>query len=356
MYKYKKLGNHYICMQQNPLLLGSLYLFGYNRLNLNLIGVKRKNILGVLKLFIPFGVKNDKVVSLPIAGNICIQVHRGYKVFDYTQNTVTKVFSSEIEQSTVEREIRDVKEASKLTYAPRIRRLNLEEKWYMEDFIKGDMGYSTPEAKAGTFFEKYEKVIVQCLEDMLWLQPQTKVSSRNYINEMISSIEKKNLLDTDLDKNKVTEILRYINTLAENLNSRNTKTIYLAFSHGDYSLVNIVQMGKNLGVIDWEGVASRSILFDLYNYFLTELYYGRASKTLGLQVNRAITNLSRMLEKKASYLGREVMTYQELYRKIYYIERLKMLLDREFSNKQLDVAVRSMEVFQSYEQQYGNKN
>ena len=104
-------------------------------------------------------------------------------------------------------------------------------------------------------------------------------------------------------------------------------------------------------VIDWEGGGIRNPLFDLYNYFLTELYYERATSTSALvpKVNKAISYLQARLLPKIPELTRALVSLSPIYRRLYYLERVCMLLERELDNKLLSVIVRSIDVFNRYE-------
>ena len=108
-------------------------------------------------------------------------------------------------------------------------------------------------------------------------------------------------------------------------------------------------------VIDWESVAYRNILYDLYNYFFTEIYYERVKTNLVPEINHAIWSLQSRLMSQAPDIAKPLISLADCYRRLYYFERIRMLLARELSDKLLNVIVRSIEVFNRYEEAVGDK-
>jgi aminoglycoside phosphotransferase (APT) family kinase protein len=151
-------------------------------------------------------------------------------------------------------------------------------------------------------------------------------------------LEDGRLSKSGLEARKTDVISGFIESTAEQLRLKENHQIDLVFSHGDFSLVNILSTKDGIMVIDWESAGHRSTLFDLHNYFLTELHYGRATTNLVSEINEAI------------YIARTLPSLAETYRRLYYLERVLMLLERELSNSLLDVILRSIAVFNRYEE------
>jgi thiamine kinase-like enzyme len=124
----------------------------------------------------------------------------------------------------------------------------------------------------------------------------------------------------------------------------------LVFSHGDFSLVNIINTKNGIKVIDWESAGRRSVLFDLHNYFLTEVYYKRATLSIASEIDQAIAMLQARLAPSAPELAKTLPSRVQTYRELYYLERVCTLLDRELNDQRLDVILRSIDVFERYEQ------
>ena len=79
----------------------------------------------------------DSVIELPVSGHLCLQVHNGHKVFDLRQKVTTKVFSPEINLRIVIRQINRARRVGVHPFAPTVRRWNVEERWYEEDYVNG---------------------------------------------------------------------------------------------------------------------------------------------------------------------------------------------------------------------------
>ena len=102
-------------------------------------------------------------------------------------------------------------------------------------------------------------------------------------------------------------------------------------------------------VIDWESAGRRSALFDLYNYFFTESYYGRITTDLTSEISEAISSLQSRLTSKAPSIASSLCSLAGVYCRLYTLERVLALLERELSDDLLDVILRSIEVFARYE-------
>lgn len=289
------------------------------------------------------------MLDLSVRGNLCLRVHRGYKVFDFHRKTVTRIISSEVSQSTIINEIEAVRKASQLDFAPNILRWDLKERWYEEDFVSGYPCYSAAESEAGGILKIFHRHIAPCLEQMILLQDPMPTNLMEYIKKAKSIIKDRKLLTPELDVNKVNSISRYVESMVERLSLKKDFQIDLIFSHGDFSLVNILKTKETIKIIDWEGVDRRSALFDLYNYFFTELYYKRAKTSLVAEIKEAISSLQSRLSAKLPELAITLVSLAPIYRELYYLERVCMLLEREPTNKLLEVVLRSIEVFDRYE-------
>ena len=99
----------------------------------------------------------------------------------------------------------------------------------------------------------------------------------------------------NLDTEKVNVIYQFIQPILSKLFNYPDQPVYQVFTHGDFSLRNMLATKKRFVIIDWESIAHRSILFDLYNFFLTELYYNRVSTDLTSETRKAILTLQNRL-------------------------------------------------------------
>jgi hypothetical protein len=124
----------------------------------------------------------------------------------------------------------------------------------------------------------------------------------------------------------------------------------MVFSHGDFSLRNMLMTKEGIRVIDWESAGRRSVLFDLYNYFFTESYYGRIATNLVSEISEAISSLQSRIRSKAPDIAENLSSLTPMYRRLYYLERILVMLEREMSDDLLDVILRSIQVFKRYEE------
>jgi thiamine kinase-like enzyme len=158
-----------------------------------------------------------------------------------------------------------------------------------------------------------------------------------------------------IDKTKLSSLDRFIELTTKSIYLKKIK-IPLVFSHGDFSLVNILNTKNGKKVIDWEGANTRNPLYDLYNFFLTELYYNRAAKSLVTEINGAILNLHARLKRKVPEISATIMEFSPIYRQLYYLERVCLLFERALNENVIKVIFRSINVFNSYEKMTAKKH
>ena len=145
-----------------------------------------------------------------------------------------------------------------------------------------------------------------------------------------------------------TKIEESIQFFLRKLNSDKLK-IPLVFTHGDFSLVNILNTKNGVKVIDWADSGQRSALHDFYNYFFTELYYDRLSFSYLPKIRDAVLALQTRIAFRNHKITETFIPLFKRYRWLYYIERIALLLERELNEKTLNVILKSAEVFKKYE-------
>lgn len=359
-YKYVSIDGHYFRLNQNPLFLG-WFLFFRSWPPQHFSDPKKKKAIKTaikLALYQLNLLNNANAIELSKCGNLYLPVHRGCKVFDFHKMTVTKIISPEVDSATVTREIESVRKAGTLPFAPSVLSWDIKERWYEEDFVIGHPYYPSIKSRSSIYLNIFDQHISPCLEQMILLQAPIRTNISEYIKKTIKITEDNKITKAGLDTDKINYIKRYIKSVAERLGIEGNHPIDLIFSHGDFSLVNMLKTKNGLMVIDWEGGEYRNPLFDLYNYFLTELYYERATCTSDfvLEINKAISSLEAHLLQKVPDLGRTLLSLATTYRMLYYLERICMLLERELNNKLLSVIVRSIKVFNRYEEVIGSHN
>ncbi len=130
--------------------------------------------------------------------------------------------------------------------------------------------------------------------------------------------------------------------------------VYIVFTHGDFCPANMLSTRKGIRIIDWEGSTYRSSLFDFYSYFF---YRPVARKipvnTIVSEINEALPFFISSLAKRAPDISNSLLSLEKTYRRLYYIERICMLVERETTDSNLDVMdyiLRYIEVFNQYEE------
>jgi hypothetical protein len=264
--------------------------------------------------------------------------------------------NSEVDPRIVAREIEGVKKAGLLDFAPSILSQDVEERWHEEDFISGAPCFSASKSRSAIYFEIFQTEIAPCLEQMIFLQAATQKNLSEYLVNIIKILENSDLANPELERKKTNSIRGFVESIVERLRLCGNCRVDLVFSHGDFSLVNILRTKNGIKVIDWESASTRSLLFDLFNYFFTELYYRRATTSLVHEISEAILSLRSRIVTKAPDLAGAMVSLSDMYRRLYYVERIRMLLDRQLGNRQLDVILRSIEVFNSFEEVQEGRN
>jgi hypothetical protein len=357
-YQYIKIYDKYYCLQQNPLVLAWFLYYQHRSLCLHSLGLQRKKGRLGLKTLLRYQVclpTQVTVLELPVYGHVCIKVHRGYKVFNFRRKTVVKVLNPAIDTATVRDEIDSVRDASLLDFAPDIRRWSLAERWYEEDYISG-YSYrdgSVPPSGETDFLRIYYQRLEKFIEDMIFLKKPLIRDISFYLKENMNILEI--LIKTYKKSNKfeVSNIQLFLEKTEKLLVPHGNTKIYLIFSHGDFSFFNILKTRNGIMVVDWESASPRNVLYDLYNYFFAELFFKRVATTMVSEINDAIASLHARLLSRAPDMARSLLSSAEVYRGLYYLERIRMLMEREPNVDLLNTITRSIDVFNYFEKALG---
>jgi hypothetical protein len=292
------------------------------------------------------------MLELPFYGNLSLRVHRGYKIFDFKRKKVAKIMTGDIDFDLISNEIETVRLASRLDFSPKILQWNAQERWYEEEFIHGCPLYSDPAEKTDVSIEIYDRNIRPCLAEMILLEPIQTIEIHEYINRLLADAVHRKRIVSNESNQETPSVFGFIEKMAAQVNRIAEGHIPLVFSHGDFSLVNILKTDDGLKVIDWEGTDRRNPLYDLYNYFLTESYYKRTTKCLVSEIRQGIRSLQSSIASKAPKIASTLESFSDIYRRLYYIERICMLLERDASKRILNVILRSINVFNDYEEKF----
>ena len=350
-YRYIKIErNIYACLDQNPFIMGwLLYVKGKP------IGFRQRGLIGTLKSlrrilafvkkhfkYKPF-LNNVSVVELPFSGNLCMEVGRGYKVFDLHRGIVTKIFKSEIDEATVTSEISSVREIGQYNFAPFVHRWDVKKRWYQEDYVNG---HRLSSSDSTVILNTYYKFIASLIENMILSQIPQQTNLSAYINRTADNFSHR-LAESDLNARKVSKLKSFIYSTKEKLSVAGHSNIYLGLSHGDFGHNHIMSTRQGTKIIDWEYSGNRSILFDFFNCFFVQLFLKHTIHGVGEEINKALLFLHEGLETKMPQLAKDLVPLAQIYRWVFYIERVCSFAElRGLRDEGME---RWIEVFDQYE-------
>lgn len=348
-YHYCRLGPPYLCLEQSAISL-LWHLLIREKIVSEALGFNPgQHLYGFKKLWRHLRSRSRATAELrlPVRGHVCLRVNRGHKVFHLRRQTVTKVFSADQEQAIVDAEIENVRRAGELDFTPSIRAYSHEERWYEEDFAAGQIGYVGAFTSTEEFLEEYLTTIQPCVEKMILAQPPVEQNLPDYAASCLDAVQNLTRSAKDVDPYAVETVLSFMEATAAAI--RSPQQIWLVFSHGDFSLQNLLRVPPKMICIDWESAKDRSLLYDFYNYFFTELHYRRAQSDLVAEVQTGLDSLASRLTASAPTLAKALPELAPTYRQLYYLERTRTFLERGISKKTLDVTLTSIEAFRRFE-------
>jgi hypothetical protein len=352
VYSYIKINGLYLQRRQSILCLAWFLFFRSNSLKQRST-FKTRKLLNTFKTFVLFrmGLKKlNHIKNFPVNGNLIFKVNGGYRVFNFHRKSVTKIIHRDLSPAEVSAEIEGVQKASNFDFAPKLFECNTAEHWYEEELIDGVIGYSELIARPDSILKVFDRDIVRCLAEMFLIHTPIPTTVGDIVARCNRTWTHDRLNQECPERQKLDSFFQFVQPIVARLVAREGQAVCLVFSHGDFSLRNMLMTQSGLKILDWETTANRSILFDLYNFFLTELYYQRVSTNLIGEVDEAIRNLQARVIAHNSVIANHFVEFAELYRLLYYVERIAMLLERHPDDKIFNVIFRSIEVFENFEQ------
>jgi thiamine kinase-like enzyme len=350
-YKYVKIErNIYSCLDQNPLIMGwLLYVKGKP------IEFRQRGLIGTLKslrrilAFVKKHVEckhllnNVPVLELPFFGNLCMEIGRGYKVFDLRRGIVTKIFKTEIDEASVASEISSVRETGRYNFAPSVHNWDIKKRCYQEDYVNG---YRLTSTDSTVILNTYYRFVASQIENMILSRRPQQTNLSAYINRT-ADIFSHRLAAVDLNAQKVSKIKNFIYSAREKLSANGNFMINLGLSHGDFGHNHVVCTKQGTKIIDWEYYGNRSILFDFFNCFFVQLFLKNTIHGIVQEINKALLFLSERLGTKMPELTNDLVPLAEIYRWVFYIERVCSTL--ELHGLRAGAMERWIEVFEQYE-------
>ena len=346
-YPYIAMAGEYYCGRQKILSLIWILLFKADRLSLNVLGIQRRHILALLKAVLR---RPARTLTLPVSGHLCIPVNNGHKVFDFTRLTTTKVFSPGIDPSFISAEIDCAREASRLSFTPTLHEVDADTRWYAESFAPGGRGDKNARSDPYTLFKSS---LCKNLAEIIQAKPLNIIPASRHLSDIRDTLG--HLLgNSSFDDSLCAQVSQFIRQIADKVEDHGDSEICLSFTHGDFAFVNFIYGEKSITVIDWETARYRSLLHDMHNYYFTELYYERIPSLHRNELDLATEQLSQCLARDAMQSINTLTNNEDLYRRFYFLERIQMLMEREPSLNLRGVILRSIEMFNRFENPLSN--
>ncbi len=282
----------------------------------------------------------DMVVELPMYGHLCIPVHNGYKTFDLRKNMVIKVFDRDVETKTISAEIEELKKVSLLDFAPSLQEWSIDERWYQEEYVSGDANESSLlRLNTRAFLEKFHHDVLPCLGQLISWQKPMRINAVAYLEEIMRTVESTGLLKSQTMRKENLQIKEFLDAVCTRVSIEENLFVQLVYAHGDFCPANMLNTQSGMKVIDWEGAKYRSVLFDFYSYFFYRSVSGRVS------IAQVVTESEEALSSMVSRIAHEnqamaiaLQQSENVYRWLYYIERISMLIERKVTDKNLDIS------------------
>ncbi len=362
-YQYVKMERkRYFCLQQNPFVLAWIIFFRKNTLHPMSFGhglrkwslrwikneiwkyyfSSRSNFVKLI-IFLKYkyhflDIDIDSVVELPIYGEICVTVHNGFKIFNLYRGTVIKLFNPVVNKSAIVNEVEYLRNVSEIDFAPTIKRWDFGERWYEEGYISGFLDYSPKPRESTLLLDKFYRDIVPCLESLVSYKPTIRKKVIEHSNNVLELFKVYELLSQKTDIQKINKIENFINAIIERFHSEGDISSFLVFSHGDFCPANMLNTRRQVKVVDWESAGYRSILFDFYSYFFFRpVHQGLPVEELVSEISEALPFYISRLSLKNPNLSEHLLSFEKIYRWLYYVERISMLVERERTDTKLDI-------------------
>jgi choline/ethanolamine kinase len=371
----------FFCLQQNILVLAWMLFFIKDSLipivrsdsripRVRLFIKQMRSYLGFVKrnvrcLSTFWGYKlqilrREGIVELPCYGQICVPIHKGYKIFDFHRGVVIKVFDHHVDSSAIRDEIELLRLVSRLEFASSIKKWSIEEKWYEEEYVNGSLDSSYKPLDSIALLEKFFNEILWHLTSLMQFQKPISKNSVEYALDMTRALSSKTLPRLASTGAEYQEITSFLDSIVNRLQTEGNFPIFLVFAHGDFVPANMLNTQNGMKIIDWEGAGYRSALFDFYSYF----FYRPACRevpvsVLGSEIKKALPMFISRLAENAAEVSSSLKALEKAYRWVFYIELICRLVDREMTDKNLNMMHYIQEyikAFNFYEELYVGEN
>jgi len=356
-YRYRDIGKYLVCVDQT--VTGALrrFILGYDSNMLDSLGISKllaRNIVKVLAKNRLRPQSADYYEVLPVFGHLGMYVHRGFKLFDFEASTVTKIFASGISKSEAEQEIAASREACAVRQAPRFIAADPGSDWFTEEYVRGIHATDLVAPKSGDYLRYYADA-ENCLLELLECKAPTVVDAMSHITDLADNAYRDRWLDAGFARQEIDGISHYLESvrswLADNLPAGH---LQLVRTHGDFSLVNAISTESGLRIIDWEGIGPGSLYSDIYNFAFAEYYYGRTGPDFVSELGSVIERFRAAVLERKPKLRNAAMMNQTVVRRLYYLERVRLMANRDVTTNLYSVIEKSIAMFNEFDRDIGD--
>ena len=356
-YRYVRQGKYLLSLDQSiPGVISSVVL-GYDRNKLNSIGIPKSIRRAALRAVVKDRFRllgPDRVIELPAFGHIGMAVHRGCKVFDFQQQHVTKIFEPGTDPEGARLEIRASRHASNIAAAPRFIAEDPGHAWYREEYICGVHATDT-EVRTGVDVHDYFPAVENCLLDLVACRSPKNVDTIAHIDEYSDTSFRDRWIVAGHDADQVNEIATYIENLGDWLSKQpKPDRLQLVLTHGDFSLVNAIATDEGLRFIDWEGVTFGGLFTDVIHFLFAEHYYKRIGASFANEMSEFVARYRAAALERFPELRDAADLDLTFARRLYYLERLGLMVKRSVSSHHCNVVSRSIGTFRDYDNDVGD--
>jgi len=334
----------------------AIVFLGHEKYGLRSIGFPKTESVRALREIMKgkVGLRSTaQQIDLPVFGHLAIRVHRGYKVFDFRRSEVIKVFNEDTTIADIDNEIAASMMASAVSSAPRHISLGPDRRWYTEEYISGTHATQIVEGPNSQFINYYSEV-ENCQLELVSSQLQQTVDPRDHFDGLSDDSFRARWLASGIESGVVDRIAEYVTRLHKWLAEKSgPEKLPLVLTHGDFSLVNAISTDSGLRFIDWEGIGAGGALSDVFNFVFVERYYDRASPDFVAEACNFVTRYRDAVIAHSPQL-KSISTSNLVYaRRLYYLERMKLLLDREVTANLSNVVDKSIALFNDFDRESG---
>lgn len=356
-YRYRKVGNYLVPLTYSVTNALLTFGIGYSRSGLQSLGVSRAIAKKIIKATVLGKIRSAdpvQVISLPISAVLGMQVHHGYKMFDFEKNEVTKVFTPGYSTAKADAEIRAAKRASGVTAAPRFVEAESNSRWFTEEYIRGSHATNLV-ARGSSDYQQFYQDAEACLLELQSSTPLVSRSVDEHLKHLVETPFQERWLAAGALPAEIDEIAGYQHSLKSWIvGNADTDQLQLVATHGDFSLVNAIATREGLRFIDWESVSPGCMFTDIYNFVLVEQYYGRTSPNFSDEVRVILRRFRSATIASRSDLADSVGLSERLARRLYYLERIRFLVERDVTTNLRQVTQKTLGLFRQFDVDMGD--